>query len=192
MGVTQELPRHLSERRRYADHRNLFAGICYRETAPKQKQIALAEGLHESTVSRGCNGDPTGSAQRFYQTLHRLASNPKTDPSPLLAGAFSVVEEASVPTSPEDLREQILPLMDAETEAQMTEDLTSHRVLRLLERWGAGDRAMATLRDMVRALFLWETALRRETSKQIQLETRGRMLRLFLQQETGFNPDLRR
>jgi len=155
--VTQLTNRKISWARQRQDSLDAFAGQMYRRTASLQKIIALATGNDPSWVSRQVNGDPTGTVQRFYSLLQRLAAHPKADPSHLLAGGLIVIRQALGDLPRQELDSRLLgTVLEQETEADTDEDRAEAS---LLSAWGT-DKWDA-------ALDRWHDALIESIARQL-------------------------
>lgn len=132
--VTKPGARKVSWARVDRDERNVFAGTMYRRCASLQKVLSLATGHDKSWISRQCNGDPTGAAQRFYDLLASLTTHPKADPSHLIVGGLVQIGETLGDLPYEEILRRLRETMAREAEAQAKAFVASFRVQEWMAR----------------------------------------------------------
>lgn len=147
--------------RRYLDGLHREAGWALRQCGHTQAQLSLALDVHESSVSRMCNGISWGTPEKFFELVDRLARHEETDPSPLIVRALTVIEDAMMDVPEELLEEMLDQALDDEAEHQAEGDVETYRLHRgighlpalekaLTEHTAALIRALAILRAMQR------------------------------------------
>lgn len=114
------------------------AGKATRECASLQNQIALGAGRSEGRISQWISGDPTSPVARFFELVDRLARNPHTDASPLIAHAMAVHVQA-LSDAPCDIAQ----VLDHQVDVDGEEEKARHRFLMFGDTEGLRNAAIA-------------------------------------------------
>lgn len=103
-------------------------GQAVRWSAPQQKHISRALGMHHSDVSRMCSGQPS-YITRTHETVRQLVRDNPTDAGQLLWSFMLTAEDEACKLPLEEVRRRYIEACAQETLEQSDEDVATHHAV---------------------------------------------------------------